>query len=339
MIKSVLERLLARQDLDSVTMKTFMTAVLNGEVTPSQTAAVAIALRMKQETAAEITAAAQVMREFCSPVRVDVDEPLLDTCGTGGDGLGTFNVSTAAAVLVAATGVKVAKHGNRAVSSRAGSADVLEALGVRLEQSPARVAEGVREVGIGFMFAPAHHSALKYAAQTRRELGVRTFFNLLGPICNPAGATHQLLGVYDARYVRVLAEVLAALGSRCAWVVHGEGGMDEVTPCGRTEVAAWNGTTVQSFSITPEDYGLERLRHADILGGDASANAKLMLGIFDGERSAYRTAVVLNAAVGLMVAGKETDANAARERIERVIDSGAARQLFERWRSFSNEDS
>lgn len=331
----------AGERLTTAAMEAAMEAVLAGEATEIELAALAIALRMRGETAEEIAAAARVMRERCTPVTLDgvtregegtAAQPgvLLDTCGTGGDGAGTFNVSTVAAIVVAACGVRVAKHGNRAVSSRSGSADVLEALGVRIDLEPARVARCIREVGIGFLFAPAHHGALRHAAPVRRALGVRTFFNLLGPLCNPAGATHQLVGVYDGARVRQMAEVLGRLGVEGAWVVHGEGGLDEVSPCGPTHVAALEDGEVTTRVVEPADFGLKVASTDALAGGDSEANALIAREVLAGGGGERRAAVVINAAAALVVAG-EGDLRVAAERAEAALDSGAASRLLERW--------
>ncbi|MCA9583594.1 MAG: anthranilate phosphoribosyltransferase, partial [Myxococcales bacterium] len=308
--------------------------ILGGRATPDQIAALAVALRMRGETPEEIASAARVMRQRCDRVDLHLPSPLMDTCGTGGDGAGSFNVSTTAAIVVAAAGVAVAKHGNRAVSSRSGSADLLEALGVRIELSKGEVAECIQEVGIGFFFAPAFHGALKHAAPVRRRLGIRTFFNLLGPLANPAAATHQLLGVYDPGRVRQMAEVLLLLGTEGAWVVHGEGGLDEVSPYGPTRVAALRDGEITEFSVRPEDFGMDPVPAGSIGGGDAEENAGIARAVLEGTPSPYRDAVVINAAAALMVAGRATDMPAARAMAEGVIDDGRARSTLESWSRF-----
>jgi anthranilate phosphoribosyltransferase len=256
---------------------------------------------------------------------------LLDTCGTGGDGLHTFNISTAAAVVAAACGVAVAKHGNRAVSSKAGSADVLEALGVRIDLTPERVRQCIEEVGIGFLFAPSHHAAMRHAAPVRRELGIRTLFNLLGPLSNPASATHQVVGVYDPARVEQLAQALGTLGLTAAWVVHGAGGIDEVSTSGTTTVAQLACGKVTTFEISPRDFGLAETPIEALRGGDAQRNAEIINGVLAGDPGPARAAVVLNAAAALCVTGLESDRTAAAERAAEAIDSGAAKQTLERW--------
>ncbi|MEM9192954.1 MAG: anthranilate phosphoribosyltransferase [Myxococcota bacterium] len=316
-------------------MKAAMNEVLEGEGSEALIAALAMGLRVRGETTDEILAAAEVMRTHCRAVSLRGEGPLLDTCGTGGDGSGSFNVSTASAIVVAACGVRVAKHGNRAVSSRSGSADVLEALGLRIDLPVDRLRASVDDLGIGFLFAPAHHGALRHAAPVRRALGLRTFFNLLGPLTNPAGATHQLVGVYDPSRTAPLAEVLGRLGGRRAWVVHGHGGLDEVSPLGPTKVSAWADGRVEERIIAPEDFGLERSTEASLAGGDAVANATIVRAVLAGQPIPQRAAVVLNAAAALVVAEQETELLAARRRVESALDDGSAVALLERWIEFS----
>jgi anthranilate phosphoribosyltransferase len=314
-----------------------MDAILDGQASPAQIAAFVVGLRMKGESSTEIAAAAQALRRHCESIRPKVDGPLIDTCGTGGDGLHTFNISTAAAIVVAACGVAVAKHGNRAVSSKAGSADVLEALGVRIDLSPGQVRRCVEELGIGFLFAPSHHAAMRHAAPVRRELGIRTLFNLLGPLANPAGATHQVVGVYDGGRVRQLAEALGALGLSAAWVVHGEGGLDEVSPSGSTTVAQLEAGEVATFEVTPSDFGLSAVPLEALRGGDAQENAAIIRRVLDGEQSPARVAVVLNAAAALRVTGVASDLREAAKRAGAAIDDGAALQKLERWAALTQD--
>jgi anthranilate phosphoribosyltransferase len=347
-LPQILERLLAREDLEPEIVERTFGRILDGEWTPSQIAAFAVALRAKGETDAEIAAAARALRSRARMVRPRIAEgaPLLDTCGTGGDGAHTINVSTLSAIVVASCGVTVAKHGNRAISSRAGSADVLEALGLRIDhegdgaQFDARLGSAMEEIGIAFLFAPRHHGALKHAAVARRELGVRTVFNLLGPIANPAGATHQLIGVFDDRRRGTLASVLGLLGSRRAWIVHGlpcEGaprGLDEVSPSGVTRITELGEDgTLSEREMHPSDAGLDPIPLAAIAGGSAEDNARVAEAVLSGERSGARTAVVLNAACALVVAGAR-DLREARERAEAAIDRGDARETLARWRRF-----
>ncbi len=332
-IADALTRVVEREDLTAEVMDAAMEEILAGDAADALIAGLAVALRMKGETADELAAAARVMRRRCAQVDLGVasHEPLLDTCGTGGDRAGTFNVSTSAAFVVAACGVKVAKHGNRAVSSRSGSADVLEALGARLDVAPADAISSLRDVGIAFLFAPAHHGALRHAAPVRRALGLRTFFNLLGPLANPASATHQLLGVFDPGRVRQVAEVLGRLGARGAWVVHGAGGLDEVSPLGPTKVAVLADGVVEERTVEPATFGLAVSGPEAVVGGDARENAAILRRVLDGERVPQRVTVVLNAAAALLAAGAEQDAARAAEWVTSALDSGAARDVLERY--------
>ena len=310
-------------------------AVLAGAWTPAQIAGLVVALRMRGESAAIITAAATAMR--AAMIAVDHGlEDTLDTCGTGGDGLGTLNVSTAAAVVVASLGVSVAKHGNRAVSSRSGSADVVEALGVPIDVPAERQAAVLRQVGIAFLFAPAHHPAMKHAATTRRELGIRTIFNILGPLANPARATHQLLGTYDDALRPVMAETLRSLGTRRAWIVRGEDGADEVSASGPTRITELDGDHIRERVVIPEDFGLRRDAQSETRGGDANANAQAIAAILRGEPHAAKTAVAINAAAAIVVARGIAPKDAAAE-VETALASGRAFATLERWRAAAVE--
>jgi anthranilate phosphoribosyltransferase len=316
------------------TVRAAFDAIFAGAWTPVQVAGFAIALRMKGETPAVIAAAAEALRSAMVPVEHGLAKTL-DTCGTGGDGLGTLNLSTAAAVVVAAMGVPVAKHGNRAVSSRAGSADVLEALGVPIDVPPERQAAVLREAKIAFLFAPAHHPAMRHGGIARRELGVRTIFNALGPLANPARATHQLLGAYDDALRPVLAETLRALGTVRAWVVRGADGLDEVSPTGPTRVTELAAGAIVERTITPEDFGLRRIDPAALRGGDATQNARAIEALLGGEAHPARSAVVLNAAAAWVVATGDPLRESA-ERADAAIASGRAREALDRWRSIAN---
>ena len=335
MITHAIKELVAGHDLSAGEVESAMDAILNGHATQAQIAAFVVGLRIKGESAVEIAAAARTMRKHCEQIRPEVDGPLLDTCGTGGDGLHTFNISTAAAIVAAASGVSVAKHGNRAVSSKAGSADVLEALGVRIDLSPAEVQRSIEEVGIGFLFAPSHHAAMKHAAPVRRELGLRTIFNLLGPLSNPASATHQVVGVYDSAHTEQLAWALGSLGLTAGWVVHGYGGLDEISPAGPTRIAELVGGKVRTIELSPADFGLPEVPLESLRGGDAERNAAIIREVLSGEQGAARVAVLLNAAGALVVTGVAEDTRAAAERAAEAIDSGAARAILERWAKFT----
>jgi anthranilate phosphoribosyltransferase len=325
-----LEKLLGRP-LTPAEVKAAFEAILAGTWTPVQVGAFAVALRMRGESAETIVAAVEAMR--ASMVAVDHDLPLVvDTCGTGGDGSQTLNLSSGAAVVVAACGVPVAKHGNRSASSRCGSADVFEAMGIPIDVPPARQSVVLRDAGIVFLFALAHHPALKNAAQARRELGTRTIFNALGPLANPARATHQLVGVYDDALRPVVARALGALGTKRAWAVHSEDGLDEVSPCASTLVSELgHDGQVRELVVTPEDFGIERLQRSDLAGGDAAFNAEALGAILAAQPHPAREAVVLNAAAALCVAtGASPKSCAGRAR--RAIDDGEARQTLDRWR-------
>jgi anthranilate phosphoribosyltransferase len=311
-----------------------MMQVMGGEASPAQIAAFLIALRMKGETVEEITGCARAMRAHVTPA-VPQHDTLVDTAGTGGDGAHTFNISTSAALVAAAAGAFVAKHGNRAVSSRSGSADVLEALGVRIDLAPADVAACIDEVGFGFMFAQAHHPAMRHAGPIRRELGVRTVFNVLGPLTNPAGARRQVVGVYARDLVEPIARALAALGTEHALVAHGAGGLDELTPTGENLVAEVRDGAVTLMTVDPREFGAGPGSPDDLGGGDASDNAAIIRTVFDGETGPRRDAVILNAGAALYVAGVsdslENGVYAARD----AIDDGRATETLRRLVEFT----
>lgn len=324
MFKEVLNQLLNRQDLPFESMLEVMRLVMNGELTPVQISALLIALRMKGETIDEIAAAATVMRELSTKVNVTNTQSLVDTCGTGGDGIQTFNVSTASAFVAAAAGAKVAKHGGRSVSSTCGSADVLEALGVNVNRTPAQVAASVDSIGIGFMFAPNHHSAMKHAAPVRRELGVRTLFNLLGPLTNPANAKHQVMGVFNQHLTTKLANVLQKLGSEHVMVVHGADGMDEISFSGDTYVAELKNGTVQEYILNPKQFGMDLHEVKSIQIKDAEASKQMVISVLNGDKSPARDIVLLNAGAAIYVAGLVDDLGAGITKAIEVIDSGTA---------------
>ena len=330
-LRDALGQLLAGETLDGPAMEAAMGAILAGEGTPAQVAGFAVALRMRGETTEQIAAAARTLRAHCAGVELGVSGPILDTCGTGGDGAGTFNVSTVSAIVVAACGVKVAKHGNRSVSSRSGSADVLEALGVRIDAPEPVVIRCLEEVGITFLYAPAHHQALRHAATPRRELGARTVFNLLGPLVNPAGATHQLVGVYDPDRVEQLAQVLGELGTEGAWVVHGADGLDEIAPHGPTRVAMLEGGEVTLRTLDPADFEVEPAPLSSLAGGDATENAAITRRIFEGGADGARVAVLLNAGAALCVAGAAESPAQGAAMAAAAIDEGRAMATLDRW--------
>lgn len=327
MIQEAIAKVVERKDLSETEMVEAMNEIMEGRTTPAQTGALLVALRMKGESVEEITGAARVMRAKAlriPPPALEQGELVVDTCGTGGDGTGTFNVSTIAAFVVAGAGVKVAKHGNRAVSSLCGSADLMEALGVSLEVSPERLADCLNQVGICFLFAPLVHSAMKHAIGPRRELGLRTIFNILGPLTNPAGATAQVMGVYDPALTTTLAEVLGRLGVPSAFVVHGEGGYDEITVTGRTKMARLANGEVTEITITPGELGLSVAQPEEIAGGDAADSAALCREILEGKPGAPRDMVLMNVAAALVAAGRAPDMKAGVGLAAGSIDSGAA---------------
>lgn len=301
--------------------------MMSGQATPAQIGGLLIGLAVRGETVDEITGAARTMRAKATAVEAPGDA--IDTCGTGGDAKGTYNISTCAAFVVAGAGVPVAKHGNRSVSSKSGSADVLKALGVNLDVTPERVAQCISEAGVGFMFAPAHHSAMKHVGPSRQDLGVRTIFNLLGPISNPAGTKRQLIGVFSHHWVAPLAEVLKNLGSERVWVVHGSDGLDELTTTGPTEVAELKDGEITRFEVTPEEAGLERAQPDDLLGGEADANASAIRDVLDGTAGPFRDIVILNAAAALIVAGKAENIAGGATLAAEAIESGKARTSLE----------
>jgi anthranilate phosphoribosyltransferase len=309
--------------------------MMSGEATPAQMGGLLMALRIRGETVEEITGAVTTMR--AKMLRVDAPKDAVDVVGTGGDAAGSYNISTCAAFIVAGAGVPVAKHGNRALSSRSGAADVLGALGVNIELSPDQIGSCVREAGIGFMFAPAHHPAMKHVGPARVELGTRTIFNLLGPLSNPAGVKRQMVGVFARPWIEPLAHVLGALGTERAWVVHGSDGLDEITTSGPTYVASLEGGKVTTFEIEPEDAGLKRAATADLKGGEAAHNAEALRAVLDDKPGAFRDVSILNAAATLVVAGKAKDIKQGAELAAKSVDSGEARKRLERLVAVSNK--
>jgi len=301
--------------------------VMSGAATPAQIGALVMGLRARGETVDEIAGAARAMRAKVLTVRAP--EGAIDTCGTGGDGKGTFNISTCAAFVVAGAGVPVAKHGNRAISSRSGSADVLKELGVNIEASPETISRCITECGLGFMFAPAHHAAMRHVAQVRTELGTRTIFNLLGPLANPAGAKYQIIGVFGKEWVEPIAQVLALLGTIRAWVVHGGDGLDELTTTGISDVAVVDAGKVSTFRISPRNAGLPDARSEDLTGGNAVENAAHIRAVLGGLKGPLRDIVLLNAAAALLVAGKASTLREGVALASESIDSGKALAVLE----------
>ncbi len=338
MIREAISKLVDGHDLTEAEAEGVMDQIMDGQATNAQIGAFLTALRIKGETTAEITGCARAMRRKAIPVRPQRTD-LVDTCGTGGDRSGTFNISTTVALVVAGAGLGVAKHGNRSVSSHCGSADVLEALGVNLDLTPSEVAECIDRVGIGFLFAPRLHPAMKYAIGPRREMGIRTAFNILGPLTNPAKAPAQLMGVYDAALTEPLAEVLRALGSRAAFVVHGADGLDELSTTGVNKVSAFTDGRVTTFALDPRELGLPRARLEDLRGGSPEENAGITRSILNGEEGPQRDIVLLNAAAALTAGGVAPELQEGLVRAAESIDSGMAKQALEGLVAYSNRSS
>ncbi len=337
MIEEAISKVVERIDLSEEEMEGVMAEMMEARATPGQVAAILVALRMKGETIAEIVGAARVMREKC--VKLTPGDPrAVDLCGTGGDRLDTFNVSTVASFIVAGAGVSVAKHGNRSVSSRVGSADVLEELGVNLELSPEQAERCLNEVGIVFLYAPLYHPAMKNVATPRREIGIRTIFNVLGPMTNPAGVKHQVMGVYSGVLLEPIAKALRSLGSERAMVVHGDDGTDEITVTTKTSVAELKEGIVKCYTIEPEEFGLRRSRLEELQGGDARRNAQITLAILRGEEEgAKRDISLINAAAAIAVSGKASDLREGLEMAAEAVDSGRALAKLNELVKFSRE--
>jgi anthranilate phosphoribosyltransferase len=308
--------------------------MMSGEATPSQMGALLMALRVRGETVDEITGAVTTMRAKMLAVKAPADA--IDVVGTGGDASGSYNISTCAAFVVAGAGVPVAKHGNRALSSKSGAADVLQALGIKIDLDAVQVGRCIREAGIGFMFAPAHHPAMKNVGPTRVELGTRTIFNLLGPLSNPASVKRQMIGTFSRHWIEPMAQVLNNLGSDCVWVVHGSDGLDEITTSGTTAVAELKGGKVRTFEISPADAGLGKTKPEALRGGDAEHNAKALLAVLQGKDGPFRDVAVLNAAAALIVAGKAKDLKEGAALAAKSIDSGEAEGRLDRLIAVSN---
>jgi anthranilate phosphoribosyltransferase len=333
--QQALVRVIEHREIFHEEMLSLMRQIMSGEISPTLIAAITIGLRVKKETIGEIAAAAQVMREFATKVEVPDHVHLLDTCGTGGDSAHTFNISTAAALVAAAAGAKVAKHGGRSVSSKSGSADVLEALGVNIALTPEQVARSITEVGLGFMFAPSHHAAMKHAAPVRRELGVRTIFNILGPLTNPAGARNQIMGVFHPDLVGIQARVLQRLGSRHVMVVYGLEGLDEISICGETMVGELKDGEVREYTVHPRQFGIPLSALRDIQVADQAQSRDMLLAALGNERSPARDVVAANAGAAIYVSGLAVSLEAGIERARAVLASGAARRKLEELAEFS----
>jgi len=337
MIKEAISKLIEKQDLELEEAEAVMDEIMSGKATDAQIAGFLIALRLKGETIDEITACAKVMREKAARIKPKSQDDLIDVVGTGGDRSGTFNISTAAAFVVAGAGIPVAKHGNKGVSSRSGSADVLTALGIKIDLEPEKVKECIDKAGIGYMFAPKFHGAMKYAIGPRKELGVRTIFNILGPLTNPAEAPYELMGVFDESLVEPLAEVLGKLGCRHALVVHGNG-LDEITLEGPTKVAEYKDGHVTNYEIKPTDFGLKIAELKDIKGGSPEDNARIVLDILKGkEKGAKRDVVLLNAGAAVYTAGKAASIKEGIEKARDSIDSGRALEKLNKLKDWTNK--
>ena len=335
MIQEAIRDLIAGADLGRAKMRAVMEQIMSGQATDAQIGAFLVALRIKGETIDEIAGGAEVMREKATPIGT-VRPEVIDTCGTGGDDSGTFNISTTVAFVACGAGLAVAKHGTRSISSQCGSSDVLTALGVNVEATPEKVGECIDEVGMGFLFAIALHGAMKHAIGPRRELATRTVFNVLGPLTNPAGAKRQLLGVFDGALTEALAGVLRELGSERALVVHGSDGLDEITLTGPTQVSELKDGQVSTRQIHPGDFGLQTVSAEALKGGDADCNARILRGVLDGEEGPQRDVVLLNAAAAIVVGGRAEDITAGLKVAQESIDSGKARQALDRLVEVSN---
>jgi anthranilate phosphoribosyltransferase len=338
MFNDLLKQIVARQDLTSTQAEEAIGTILAGECTDAQIGAFMAAMATKGETFEELAGAAQAMRAAARRIQV-LRSPVIDTCGTGGDGLDTFNISTATAFVAAGAGITVAKHGNRSVSSKCGSADVLEALGVNLAVDPEITEEAVNTIGIGFMFAPKYHGAMKHAAGPRKELSLRSIFNMLGPLTNPAGATCQLLGVFAPQLTEMFAGALKTLGAQRAMVVHGHDGLDEISICAPTRISELNDGMIRTFDISPEQFFEDAATMDQLVGGDAEMNASILRDIFSGKPGAPRNVVALNAAAAMVVAGKADNLNDGLKLSEETLDSGAALEKLQQLAEFTQANA
>lgn len=336
MIKDALAKLADRTDLSSQEAETVMAEIMDGAATPAQIAAYLMGLRQKGETVDEIVGSVKAMRSRA--IRISVGAKIVvDTCGTGGDGAHTFNISTTAALVAAGAGITVAKHGNRSISSQSGSADLLTALGVKIDLAPGRVADCIDEVGIGFLFAPLYHEAMKHCAGPRQDMGIRTLLNVLGPLANPAGATHQVLGVYDAKLTEILGRVLLELGIQHSLVIHGMDGLDEITLSDRTKISEGKGGVVSSYFIAPEEFDLRRVPRKELIGGSPKDNARITQDILRGKKGPKRDIVCLNAAAALVVGQKAKTLKDGVRLAQQMIDSGAAAEKLDQLIAYTNK--
>jgi anthranilate phosphoribosyltransferase len=332
--KALLSKIAAGRPLSSAEAEAAFDIMMSGDATPAQMGGFLMALRVRGETVEEISGAVRAMRARMT--RIEAPEGAIDTCGTGGDAAGTWNISTGAAIVVAACGVPVAKHGNRGLSSKSGAADVLGALGVNIDADMALVKQALWEANLCFMMAPRHHSAMRHVGPTRVELGTRTIFNLMGPLSNPAGARRQLTGVFSRAWIGPMAEVLGKLGAERAWVVHGSDGIDELTTTGPSYVAEWKDGKATTFEVTPEEAGVPRATPADLKGGDPATNALAVNALLDGRPGAYRDIVLYNSAAALLIAGRAATLRAGAQMAAEAIDSGKARATLEKLVAISN---
>lgn len=321
-LKPLIAKVAAGTPLTRAEAREAFDVMMSGDATPAQIGGFLMALRVRGETVDEITGAVEIMREKMLPVEAPADA--IDIVGTGGDASGSYNISTCAAFVAAGAGLKVAKHGNRALSSRSGAADVLMALGIKIDVGPEKISECIGEAGLGFMFAPSHHSSMKFVGPSRVELGTRTIFNLLGPLSNPARARRQVTGVFSKQWVEPLAQVLQNLGCEACWICHGEGGMDEIVPTGTTWISELKDGKITSFTLTPEEAGLKRSSFEQLKGGDAEHNADALRHVLAGKPSAFRDAAVMTAAAALVVAGREPGLKQGVAAAQKAIDTGAA---------------
>ena len=336
MIRDALAKLADRTDLSAQEAETVMAEIMDGATTPAQIAAYLMGLRQKGETVDEIVGSVKAMRSRA--IRISVGAKIVvDTCGTGGDGAHTFNISTTAALVAAGAGITVAKHGNRSISSQSGSADLLTALGVKIDLEPGRVADCIDEVGIGFLFAPLYHEAMKHCAGPRRDMGIRTLLNVLGPLANPAGATHQVLGVYDAKLTEILGRVLLELGIQHSLVIHGMDGLDEITLSDRTKISEGKGGVVSSYFIAPEEFDLRRVQRKELIGGSPKDNARITQDILRGKKGPKRDIVCLNAAAALVVGQKAKTLKDGVRLAQQTIDSGAASEKLDQLVAYTNK--
>ena len=335
-INQAIRAVIEKKNLNESEMLDVMNSIMTGQTTDAQIGAFLVGLSMKGETIEEITASAKVMRSLATPVEIKSDKYLVDTCGTGGDGLGLFNISTASAFVVAAAGGKVAKHGNRSISSKSGSADVLESAGVNLNLSPSLISECIAQIGVGFMFAPAHHSAMKHAIGPRKELAVRTIFNVLGPLTNPAKAPNQVMGVYDKNLIEPIANVLKELGSRHVMVVHSDDGLDEFSIADKTYVAELKDGNVSTYSVHPKDFGLTLGNLKDIRADNADASLALITEAFSGRNGTAKNIISLNAGAAIYVSGLTTSLQSGIDRANQVLSDGSSQKKLDEYIKISN---